>query len=439
MKKKRVYIFLGAIIALTILSGSLVDPNPYNSVIDFLNSKAGFGFSHFWSVPFKFGLDLKGGTHLIYEADLSSVSQGDRSAAMQGLRDIIERRINLFGVAEPVVQTEGASGDSARLIVELAGVKDPAEAIKMIGQTPFLEFKEAVYDEKDPTKIIGFKSTELTGRYLKRADMAFDQNTQEPSISIQFNDEGAKLFEDITGRNIGKPLAIFIDSSLISAPKVNDKISGGKAQISGKFTVSEAKELARNLNAGALPVPIKLLSQESVGPTLGAVSLNKSLFAGLLGLAAVIFFMVAFYRLSGLFASLALFVYICLVLSIFKLIPVTITLAGIGGFLLSIGIAVDANVLIFARLKEELDEGKSFGPALEEGFRRSWPPIRDGHATTILVALILFFFGTSFFKGFALTLIIGLLASLFSAIIVTRTFMRIFVATKLEKLRWLWI
>jgi protein-export membrane protein SecD len=255
---------------------------------------------------------------------------------------------------------------------------------------------------------------------------------------LQFNDEGSKVFEELTSRNVQKRLAIYIDNVQLSAPVVQEKITGGKAQITGSFTIESAKELVRNLNAGALPVPIKLISQQTVGPTLGAVSLQKSLAAGIYGLLAVIVFMILFYRLPGLFASLALGIYVVLLLSLFKLMSVTLTLAGIGGFILSIGMAVDANVLIFSRMREEFREKKGFGVALEEGFRRSWPAIRDGNLTTLLIAVILFALGTSFIKGFALTLGIGILVSMFSAIIITRTFLRIFIGTRIERWHWLW-
>jgi len=416
----------------------------------------------FFNIPFKLGLDLQGGTHLVYEADLSEIE--DHSSAMAGLRDIIERRVNLFGVSEPIVQTQEAAGQH-RLVVELAGIKDPNEAIKMIGQTPFLEFKEQKSEQEtqlilDKQKELEgksmeeieqienwmlaledpyFTSTALTGKYLDKAEMGFEQNTQAPLILLKFDDEGSDIFEDLTSRNIGKPIAIYIDNVLISAPVVQDVISGGDAQISGQFTVSEAKELVMNLNAGALPVPIVLISQQSVGPTLGKISLEKSLYAGILGFLVIIIFLILFYRLPGVLASLSLIIYILFILTIFKLISVTLTLAGIGGFILSIGMAVDANVLIFSRMREELKQEKSFNVSLIEGFRRSWPSIRDGNITTLIVALILFWFGTSFIEGFAFTLSIGILLSIFSALFITKTFLWFFAGTKFENIKWLWV
>ncbi len=439
MSKNRVYLVVLAIFILAFFAGNLNYPQ-------FLK------LPYFPEKPFKLGLDLQGGTHLIYEADLSGIEKSDYESSLQGLRDVIERRVNLFGVQEPVVQTEETVGHH-RLIVELAGVMDPAEAIAMIGQTPFLEFKEykpdyqeiiarnnaAVEAQGETAELEDpFQTTPLTGQYLKKAEPDFDQTTYKPLVSIQFNDEGAKIFEELTARNIGRPLAIYIDGIPISVPTVQEKISQGKAQITGTFTVEEAKTLARNLNAGALPVPITLISQQNVGPSLGKISLEKSLKAGILGLLAVAIFITIVYRLPGFLAALALVIYAILNLALFKLIPVTLTLAGIGGFILSIGMAVDGNILIFSRMKEELRGGKPFAVALEEGFKRAWPAIWDGNFTLLIVALILFGLGTSFVKGFALTLIIGTLLSMFSAITITKNFLRVFVGTKLEKVKILW-
>ena len=433
MAKNRTYLIVGIILVLAFLAGNFIFP-------EFLK------LPYFPERDFELGLDLQGGIHLLYQADLSGIEEKDKSGAMAGLRDVMERRVDLFGVREPIVQIQGE-----RLIIELAGIIDPAEAIRQIGQTPFLEFKEQRenYQEileknrevietgegqiEDP-----FQSTPLTGKYLKRAELGFDQTTYQALVQLLFDDEGAKIFEELTTRNVGKQLAIYIDQILISAPVVQEKISGGKAQISGQFTVEEAKELARNLNAGALPVPITLISQQSVGPTLGKISLEQSLKAGFLGFLAIIIFMILFYRLPGILAGLALAIYVVLVLSVFKLIPVTLTLAGIGGFILSIGMAIDANVLIFSRMREELRSGKNFAQSLEEGFNRAWPAIRDGNLTTLIVAFILFGFGTSFIKGFATTLSLGILISMFSAIIISKNFLRCFAGTKLEKVKLLW-
>jgi protein-export membrane protein SecD len=441
MSKKKVYITCLFIFILAFFAGNFVYPQYLN-------------ISNFPNIPFRLGLDLQGGTHLIYEADVKNLAAEDVDSQMQGLRDVIERRVNLFGVEEPLVQVQKA-GEQQRLIVELAGVTDSAEAIEMIGETPYLEFKEQKenYEEiiannkailessEDPdyTKIEDpFQATLLNGKYLKSAELGFDQTTYKALVHIQFDDEGAELFKEITGRNIGKILPIYIDGIPISTPVVEGEISGGKAQISGDFTVDGARELARNLSAGALPVPITLISQQSVGPTLGQISLEQSLRAGMLGLLAVAVFMVIIYRFPGLLASLALVIYTVLNLALFKLIPVTLTLAGIGGFLLSIGMAVDGNILIFSRMKEEMKQGKTFSNSLEEGFKRAWPAIWDGNFTLLIVALILFGLGTSFVKGFAFTLIIGTLLSMFSAITVTKTFLRLFQGTKLENIKFFW-
>jgi len=409
-----------------------------------------FDYSKIGGKPFKLGLDLQGGSHLVYQADLSGIEEEDHSSAMRGLRDVIERRVNLFGVVEPVVQTEIA-GEDYRLIIELAGIKNVSEAIQLIGQTPYLEFREPRLDyeefveenkealqsgEMDFGEL--FQPSPLTGRYLEEAKIVFNQTTYEPSVSIQFNEEGSKIFEELTEKNLEKPIAVYIDGILISAPVVREKISGGKAQISGRFTAEEARELARNLNAGALPVPINLISQQTIGPTLGAISLQKSLRAGVVGFLAVIIFMIIFYRLPGFLASISLIIYVIFALALFKTIPITLTLAGIAGFILSIGMAIDANVLIFSRMREERREGKEFERTIEDGFNRAWPSIRDSNFTTLIVALILFGFGTSFVKGFALTLGLGILISLFSAIFITKNFLRCFVNTRFEKWGKLW-
>jgi protein-export membrane protein SecD len=396
-------------------------------------------------------LDLQGGIHLVYEADLSGIEQRDFDSVMEGLRDVIERRVNLFGVVEPLVQTEKA-GNYYRLIIELAGIKDVNEAIKMVGETPFLEFKEVKQDyEKiaENNKKIQegtatgtmedpFQSTLLTGKYLKGARVEFSQVTGEAGVALQFNEEGAKVFADLTEKNVGKPLAIFIDGVLLSAPRVNEKISGGQAQITGKFTVKEAKDLAQNLSAGALPVHIKLISQQVVGPTLGSVSLEKSLKAGIYSFLIIIAFMVLIYRLPGFLSSISLLIYVILVLAVFKAVPITLTLAGIAGFILSIGMAIDANILIFARMREERKEQKSFETVVENGFNRAFSSIRDSNLTTIVVALILFGLGTGFVKGYSFALFIGVSLSFFTAIVITKNLIKVFVGTRFEKWEKLW-
>jgi len=384
-----------------------------------------------FSKPFKLGLDLKGGVRLIYRADLSQVEPSEIGNAMSGLRDVLERRINLFGVTEPLVQVQQVGtlktieNREQRLIVELPGITDISQAIKMIGETPFLEFRvlnpNASSTESNPNVL--FLPTELTGRYLKRATLNFDTTTSEPIISLEFNDEGGKIFAEITKENIGKPVAIFLDGSPISIPTVKEEIPNGKAQITGQFTVKEAQTLVKRLNSGALPVPITLISQENIGPTLGEKVLNSGIRAGIYGFIAVAIFLIFWYRFPGLIAVLALIIYIIIMLAIFKLVPVTLTAAGIAGFILSVGMAVDANILIFERMKEERRNGKNLAAAVKEGFERAWLSIRDSNVSSIITSIILFWMGTSMVKGFALTLLFGVLVSMFSAITITRIFL----------------
>ncbi len=614
-----------------------------------------------WKTDFRLGLDLQGGTHLVYEADMGEVPDGDKLNALEGVKDVIERRVNAFGVSEPVVQTT-VTGDSYRVIIELAGVLDVSEAIQLIGETPILEFKEpsneidrelteeeqALLDQKrteewanaedilnlvlrgenfesiakehsidaatnidggkmlpttednprtgnlvdavkesgvregrvvpyliedadglnivrldkreeteqmllsqilvcfegkygcasdrsaldasiiienikneatpenfadlanehtdDPagkgvggdlgwvnpgdmvdafelaalqTEVGGisevveteygyhiiykrdsapvtlyhlsrilmpytqesdivppvdiWKNTELSGRHLSRANVDFDQTTGQPYVSISFNSEGDKLFGELTEAHVGEQIAIFLDGELITAPVVQTAIYGGQAVITGNFTLDEAKLLAQRLNAGALPVPLNLLSQQTVGPTLGKISLEKSIMAALIGFMFVALYMIFYYRLPGFLAVVSLIVYAAFNLAIYKMLDVTITLAGIAGFILSLGMAVDANVLIFERFREELRSGRDILGAIDEGFRRAWSSIRDGNLTTLIAAAILFWFSTSFIKGFALTLSIGILLSMFTAITVTRVWLRLISAWRWAK------
>ncbi|MBU1091339.1 protein translocase subunit SecD [Patescibacteria group bacterium] len=385
-------------------------------------------------VPFHLGLDLQGGIHLIYRADVSGIQENEISEAMSGLRDVIERRVNFFGVGEPSIQVE-KSGNENRLIVELPGIKDIGQAVALIGETPYLEFKtqrpqeetDEILKAQENNERLNedpyFISTALTGRYLKRANLDFDQTTYQPQISIEFTKEGSDIFAKITKDNIDKPLAIYLDGAPISAPNVREEITGGRAQITGQFTAQEAKELVRNLNSGALPIPIELISQQSVGASLGEEVLRKSIFAGIVGVLAVAVFLLLWYRLVGIVAIFALAIYSSVVLMLFKMIPVTITAAGIAGFILSIGVAVDANILIFERIKEELRNGKNFKSAIPEGFVRAWTSIRDSNISTLITATILYWFGTSIVKGFALTLGVGILVSLFTSFTATRTFL----------------
>lgn len=654
--------------------GSIISAGDYyNRGIDLLAEKTNYkvNLPHFKEVPFRLGLDLQGGAHLVYEADVSKIADADKDSAVSGVKDVIERRVNGFGVSEPLVVTNRTVDGDYRVIVELAGIKDVNEAIKEIGETPLLEFKEvgievrelseeeqkilsdfnmeaeakaeevfgklisggdfaelakeysddqgskdnsgsldwvtetempdivaivkefevgkytedlvrsnqgfeiiklddkrvvkdqltdkedvevkashllicyegaercesglskeeayakikelqkqvtqenftelvkanstepgadesggelgwfmrgmmvkpfedAVYSE--PVGIISYivetkfgyhiiykqdertnyeykishilvrtmteediigsdnqdwKNTELTGKYLKRSVVSFNQNDGMPEVTLEFDKEGSDLFEQITARNIDKQVAIFLDGYIISAPRVNEKIGGGRAVISGKFNIDEANQLVQRLNAGALPVPINLVSQKTVGASLGHQSIMDSLKAGIFGLLLVAIFVIFIYRLPGILAVVSLSIYGILVLAIFKLFSVTLTLSGLAGFILSIGMAVDANVLIFERLKEEMKRGLPLNRAIEEGFRRAWPSIRDGNLSTILTCIILIMFTTSVVKGFAVTLILGVMVSMFSAIIITKNFLMLVSGEWLEKRKWL--
>lgn len=627
-------------------------PAVFNKGIDTVNTSVALGIPQVPEVPFRLGLDLQGGAHLVYKATVDQIPFADRADAVEGVRDVIERRVNAFGVGEPNVQTAKV-GNDYRLNVELAGITDVNQAITMIGETPILEFQEqnnvpsrelteeeqqqiieenaaakekavealaaltsgtsfeevvTTYSQDDSSKnnggyvgfigggipeiaplytwaantsegsvsqdivetdlgyhivkrgaeqpgesqvaakhilicylgsrdcsspvytkkeaeekaqeifkevnadnfetlardvstdpsvfenggdlgtfgrgvmvpefeeavfsaevgqIIGpvespfgyhiiyktdeipsteyevshafirktlptdilppqnpWMSTGLSGKQLERAEVVTDGNTGAIQVSLQFDAEGTTLFEEITRRNIGKPVAIFLDGAPISIPTVNQAIGGGRAVITGNFTVKEAQLLAQRLNTGALPVPIELISQQSVGASLGAESLALSMKAGVAGILLVMLFMLLYYRLPGLVSVISLTVYIALTLAVFKLIGVTLTLAGIAGFILSIGMAVDANVLIFERLKEELRAGRTLKGAVEEGFLRAWSSIRDGNISTLITCALLIWFGSSFVQGFAATLAIGILLSMFSAITITRVMLR---------------
>lgn len=670
-RRGKIWLAFIFIILLTATAVLIDGGSRYNNGVDWLAAKTNnvIQLPHTKEINFRLGLDLQGGTQLIYKADMSAVPIKDRMTSLEGVRDVIERRVNVFGVSEPNVQTN-KSGDDYQIIVELAGIKDVKEAIKMIGETPLLEFKEQGAEKKEltpeqkkeleefnkkaevkATEILGkvisggdfaalareysedeqakenggdlgwitetsdaemfsfakqtgagstsrdlfngskgyeiikvsekraktdpftneeekevmaahllichkdisgcesgltkeealdkikkikaqatpaifrdlvkqnstepgaresggelgwfgkgkmvkpfeeeafklavgafsdpvetefgyhliykqdervieeyktehilirtmreedilgaqseWKNTELTGKNLKRASVQFDPNSGNPEVSLEFDDEGAKMFADITGRNVGKPVAIFLDGYPISVPTVNEKITGGKAVISGNFNIKEAKLLAQRLNAGALPVPISLINQQTIGASLGQQSVSDSLRAGIIGFLLVALFMVIFYRLPGLVAVASLVIYGLLVLAVFKIWPVTLTLAGLAGFIMSIGMAVDANILIFARFKEELKAGKPIAMALEEGFRRAWFSIRDSNVSTLITCFILIQFSTSIVKGFAVTLALGVLTSMFTAIVVSRNLLNLVLGEWVEKRRWL--
>lgn len=371
------------------------------------------------SVTLRQGLDLKGGVRLVYQLDLSNTAQADRTAAVDSTRKVIERRVNSTGTTEPLIQS-GQAGNNQLVIVELPGITDVNQAIDLIGKTAQLDFRE-----QDSANEQSWIPTGLSGKQLKKASVSFEANTNKPEVSLEFNADGAKLFGQITERNVSKPIAIFLDEEILSAPTVQQKITGGNAVITGTFTTEEVKQLVNLLNAGALDVPISLVEQRTVGATLGEQSVKESLVAGLIGLALVALFMLISYRLAGLVAVLALIGYTLVTLGLFKLIPVTLTLAGIAGFILSIGMAVDANILIFERLREELRLGKDLHYGLEEAFRRAWPSVRDSNAATLLTCAVLYFTTTGSVRGFAITLAIGVIVSLFSSITLSRALLRL--------------
>ncbi|OGH48122.1 MAG: protein-export membrane protein SecD [Candidatus Levybacteria bacterium RIFCSPLOWO2_01_FULL_39_10] len=393
-------------------------------------------------LSFRQGLDLQGGISLTFEADLSEIPSTEKESAVDSARNIIERRINIFGVSEPLIQTQKVN-DTSRIIVELPGITDVNQAISLIGQTANLTFWEQVatvstmvatssaYPINAEFLGVGpIGQTSLTGADLKNSSVTFDQTTGAPVVQLNFDSNGAKKFADITKRNIGKPVAIVLDNIIITAPNVNEEILTGQAVISGSFTQEEAKSLSTQLNAGALPVPLTVLQQRVIGPTLGQQSLQKSLFAGLIGFVTIVAFMIAFYKRLGVIASIALVIYVFLNLAVFKLssftpFGITLTLAGIAGFILSIGMAVDANILIFERMKEEGRLGKGKKSSMELGFLHAWTSIRDSNVSTLITCVILYTFGTGIVKGFALVLAIGVLISMFSAITITRTMLRL--------------
>lgn len=384
--------------------------------------------------PFKLGLDLNGGTHLVYKADTSRIASTDIGGAMESLKNVIDARINSLGVSEPVIQTEESTINGQKvnkLIVELPGVTDVKQAVDTIGKTPVLEFK--ILNPNAPlltaTSTIEevnaqFLPTELTGRYVDTAQVQFDQKTNMPVILLSFNDEGKELFAKITKEQIGKPLAIVLDGQILSAPVVRDSIIDGKAIISGSFTVQEARSLVRNLKYGALPVPIELVGTQTIGASLGADAIAASIDAGIWGFLIVALFLIIWYRLPGLIAVISLILYIIFNLAVFKIFGIVLTSAGLAAFIISIGMAVDGNILIFERMREEFEEGKTITQGIKDGFARAWLSIRDSNLSSIITALILFLTATSaLVKGFAFVFLIGVLISAFTAITISRTFL----------------
>jgi len=400
---------------------------------------------------FTLGLDLKGGSHLVYQIDLSKKDPAQSDAdVIEAVKQKIERRVNAYGVTEPIIQTINNERGSF-VLVQLPGVTDVDQAIKLIGQTAELDFREEVLDangnpvkdaDGNPEWVVAKakgsdgQERELTGKYLKpNAQVILESQTNKPEVAFEWNSEGAVLFEQITQRNLQKPLGIFLDNQLISAPTVQAVIKE-KGVITG-LNLEEARTLAIQLNSGSLDVPLTLVERRDIGATLGEDSLKKSLEAGIIGAAMVIIFMIAYYRFSGLMACLALIVYVVLNLAIFKLIPVVLTLPGIAGFLVSVGMGVDGNVLVAERLKEELRRGRTLGAAIEEGFRQSWSAILDANVTVIIACVVLYWLGNTFGNflvlGFAVTLFIGTVLSMFTQVVVTRTFLRTIVGLGMVK------
>jgi preprotein translocase subunit SecD len=407
-------------------------------------------------MPINLGLDLQGGTRLVLEGQpTKKVKVTDDS--MAGAVAVIRNRIDALGVSEPIIQRKGRD----QIVVELPGVKDPERAIKIIGDTALLEFVEAEWSPVEaarlsPEKVKEFygedayldkveftrdgqvvrskpiilKRTAITGSLLKGAWPGVDEYGN-PVVDIEFTEEGAKLFADVTGRSVGRPIAILLDKKIMSAPNVREPIPSGRAQISGDFKVDEVQDMVIKLKAGALPIPVKPIETRIVGPTLGKDSIEKSKVAGLIGFAIIAIFMVLYYRLPGFLADIALAIYVTILLAILSLIHATLTLPGIAALLLSVGMAVDANVIIFERLKEELRLGKTIKLAIDTSFKRALSAILDSNVTTLIAAATLFFVGTGTIKGFAITLSVGILASMFTAIVITRMLLNIIVDSKI--------
>lgn len=432
-KPKKVFIFICLI---SLLSLYLVLPAKiYNFQVPRLNIKIG-NLDLSKEIELKQGLDIKGGLQVTLMADMKEIEAGDRAAALESVKTVIGRRIDLFGVSESGIKT-AVSGNDYRLILELPGVTDPQQALDLIGQTAQMEFALPVYTpgktSTESATLTDFKKTDLSGSDLARASVTFETENRQPAVAITFKDTGKTKFAKLTKENIGKPIAILLDGFPVTMPTVQVEITDGNAQITGNFTIEEAKALSVQLNAGALPVPVSVISQKNIPATLGADSIKRSVTAGAIGLFMVIFFMIGNYGKMGIIASIGLVLYGLFTLTIYKLISVVLSLPGIAGFLLSVGMAVDSNILIFERYKEEIRAGRDWRVALELSFGRAWDSIKDANTATIITGIILFnpldwnFLNTSgSVRGFALTLIVGIFISLFTGIVVTRNLLRLF-------------
>lgn len=381
----------------------------------------------------KLGLDLRGGTEVTLEADMSSIPEVDREGALASVREVIARRVDLYGVTEATVKTV-TSGSYHRLTVALPGIDNPDEALALIGSTAKLDFRELPPTATDSATYADFVPTELSGSDLKRANVVFNPETGNPEVGLEFTADGGQKFASITERNISRPIAIFLDEYPLSAPIVETKIEGGTAVINGQFTLEEVQNLVLTLNAGALPVNVSIIKQQNIAPSLGEGSVQKSLEAGGVGLVLVILFMILNYRALGFVASLGLIFYGVITLALYKLIPITLTLPGLAGFILSIGMAVDSNILVFERMKEELRKGSDWASSMELGFGRAWDSIKDANIATIMTTFILynpfewsFLSSSGMVRGFALTLFLGIAVSLFTSLFVTRNLLRAFI------------
>lgn len=432
-KPLKVFIF---ICVLTVISLYIVLPSKiFNFTLPRLNIKIG-SLDLSKEIELKQGLDIKGGLQVTLAADMTNIPEADRSTALESAKTVIGRRIDLYGVSESNIKT-AVSGNDYRLILELPGVTDPQQALDLIGQTAQMVFALPQYTEgktaSESATLTGFTNTDLSGADLAKAAVTFETQDRQPGVSLTFKDTGKTKFAKLTKENLGKPIAILLDGYPITMPTVESEITDGNAQITGKFTTDEAKALAVQLNAGALPVPVSVLSQKNIPATLGAESINKSILAGTIGLSMVIVFMIGNYGWMGFIAAIGLILYGIFTLALYKIIPVVLSLPGIAGFLLSVGMAVDSNILIFERYKEEIRAGRNWKVALELGFGRAWDSIKDANTATIITGFILFnpldwnFLNTSgSVRGFALTLILGIFISLFTGIVVTRNLLRLF-------------
>jgi preprotein translocase subunit SecD len=435
MKLRRNLFLIALIFALSLIVAAPknypVSLNLFSQNINFTISSPNLKIGNWMrDLELKLGLDLRGGTEVILQADMSNIAEADRGDALDSVREVISRRVDMYGVTEASVKTITTQNDY-RLSVALPGVEDPDEVLALIGSTAKLDFRELAPTASSSATLEDFVPTDLSGSDLARANVSFNPEDGTPEVGLTFNERGAEKFSQITERNVGKPLAIFLDEVPLQAPIVQVKIDGGSAVISGDYTLEDVKNIVLQLNAGALPVSVSVIKQQNISPTLGEDSIRSSLTAGGVGLILVVLFMVLNYRFLGFVASLGLIFYGVLTLALYKLIPITLTLPGLAGFILSIGMAVDSNILIFERMKEETRKGNSFEHSMELGFGKAWDAIKDANIATLITTFILynpfdwsFLNSSGLVRGFALTLFLGIVISLFTSLFVTRTLLR---------------